>query len=140
MLYLIPPEILGYPAGNMSFVGAAVAAAITAVITTVVTRFAVWKLTGTKPNPRMFLHALAAIATGLVLAIISIIIPLHEIFGAGHEIFGVVLYVILAYLTFEGILYFVKELTRADIDFLMDLFSVRKMWGYVRNEFGGKRQ
>lgn len=140
MLYLIPPEIFGHPAGNMSFVGAAVAAAITAVLTTIVTRFAVWKLTGTKPNPRMFLHALAAITTVLVLAIISILFPLHEMFGAGHEIFGVALYVILAYLTFEGILYFVKELTRADIDFLMDLFSVRKMWRYVRTELGGKRQ
>jgi hypothetical protein len=65
---------------------------------------------------------------------------LHEMFGAGHEIFGVALYVILAYLTFEGILHFVKELTRADIDFLMDLFSVRKMWRYIRTELGGKRQ
>jgi O-antigen/teichoic acid export membrane protein len=140
MLYLIPPEILGQPAGDLSFVGAAVAAAITAVITSIVTRFSVWKLTGTKPNPRMLLHALAAIATGLLLAIFSNLFSIHDIFGAGHEIFAVVLYTLLAYIVFEGMMYSMKELTRKDIEFLADLFSLKKMWRYVRTELGGKRK
>ncbi|HUL39871.1 MAG TPA: oligosaccharide flippase family protein [Methanomassiliicoccales archaeon] len=140
MLYLIPPEILGHPAGDLSFVGAAMAAAITAVMTTMVIRFAVWRLTSTKPNSRMLLHALAAITTGLLLAIIADVYSVLEMFGPGHEIFGVVLFTILAYAVFEGTLYFMKELTKKDIDFMMNIFSLREMWRYVRSELGGKKE
>jgi O-antigen/teichoic acid export membrane protein len=133
MLYLIPPELLGHTTANMSFVGAAVAAAVTAAVTMVVTRVAVWRLTGSGPNPRMLLHALSAIATGLFLALFSTLVSVHEIYG-------VVLYAVLAFAFFEGALYVLRELTRRDIAYLLDLLSLRKMLKYIRGELGAKRQ
>jgi hypothetical protein len=105
----------------------------TSVITMTVTRIAVWKLTGTKQNPRMLLHVLAAITTGLFLAWFSTILTVNEIYG-------VVLYAVMAYLVFEGLMYLMRELTRKDVAYLMDLFSVREMLSYVRTELRGKKQ
>ncbi|MEM0448492.1 MAG: oligosaccharide flippase family protein [Methanomassiliicoccales archaeon] len=131
MLYLIPPHLFGIPTADMSFSGAALAAAITSLITTFVTRFVVWRLIDTRPNPRMLLHAAAAIFTSVSLAIFSTFIQVHEIYD-------VVLYGILAYSIFELILLITRELSRKDVWYILSILNLAEMWKYVRRELRGK--
>jgi hypothetical protein len=80
----------------------------------------------------MLLHIGAAILTGVFLALFSTYLEVHEIYG-------VVLYIVLSYALFEVLLYLMKELRREDVRYLLAILNLREMWQYIRTELRGKR-
>lgn len=131
MLFFIPTTLWGVKGLGLSFVGAAIAAALTSFITMSVTRIMVKVLTGTNPNPRMLLHIMAGLATGLVLAFLTASFPVVHMVD-------LIIYTVLAYLIFELILYLARELRKEDIRYFLEVANLVGMLRYIVNEFHRK--
>jgi hypothetical protein len=127
LLVLVPANLIGIKMLDLSFTGAAIANLIAVVVLVIVTRYTVYKLTGTSANPRLSLHVVAAAASAIWLIFLSDFIvisgwPTLVLFGLSSS------------LVFVVVLTLLKEFTREDLNYFLDLLSVRKMFSYISKE------
>jgi O-antigen/teichoic acid export membrane protein len=134
-LLLIPKDIrsLGINLFGMGAEGAALASAISIGYGLVMTKIYTRKLTGTKWNPRILLHLLAAVVMGIILFYISDIISInrwYELGMAGLLGFGI----------YFGLLWILRELKKEDLNLFLDIINPRGMKRYVVSELRGKNE
>lgn len=126
MLFFIPAFGMG-----LSFVGAALALLIGNFISFLMVRFTVYKLTGTSPNVRLVLQLMAgAVSAGAMYAL--------SMFMSIDRWFTLIVFGLVAFGVFLLALAAVKEFTRKDLDYFLDLINVKKMFSYIGGELKGK--
>ena len=128
----IPQELFGVRLLGMSDTGAAIASAIAALLVLIAVRLIVNKLTGTGFNPRILRHLLAGAFAGVIILSLNMV----------YRFSGVIALVIFAGVTllaFFGALAALKEFTRADIDYFLDLINPSKMFSYMGGEMKNKK-
>ena len=126
MLLFIPGFGLG-----LSFVGAALALLIGNFVSFLMVRYAVYRLTGTVPNARLGLQLLAGLAAAGAMFFLDLFISIDRFYTL--IIFGMV-----AFAVFLAVLAAVKEFTRKDVEYFLDLINVKKMFSYIGEELKGK--
>jgi len=126
MLLFIPSYGLG-----LSFVGAALALLIGNIIGFVIVRYTVFHLTGTSTNLRLVLQILAGMAAAAAMYALGIFLIIDRWYTLA--LFGLV-----AFAVFLGALTLLKEFTRKDIDFFLELVNVKKMFSYISEELKSK--
>lgn len=126
MFLLIPQDGLG-----LGFVGAALALLIGNVMSFMLVRYSVWRLTRTAPNARLSLHLLAGLASVGAMFVLDLFISIDRFYTL--MLFGVV-----AFAAFLAVLALVKEFTRKDVEYFMDLINLKKMFSYIGGELKGK--
>jgi len=126
MLLFIPSYGLG-----LSFVGAAMALLIGNLIGFVIVRYVVYRLTGTSPNVRLALQMVAGIATAVVIYILGIFLVIDRWYTLA--LFGMV-----AFAVFLVSLALLKEFTRKDIDYFLEMVNVKKMLSYIKEDLKSK--
>jgi O-antigen/teichoic acid export membrane protein len=122
MLAFIPAYGFG-----LSFVGAAIALLIGNIIGFFIVRFAVYRLTGTCPDKRLVLHLLAGLLSATALYVLGMVLPFDG--WIPLAVYGT-----LAFASYLGALVLLKEFTRKDLDFLLDIMNIRKMLVYIKEE------
>jgi O-antigen/teichoic acid export membrane protein len=127
LLILVPASVVGIQMLGLSFTGAAIANLIAAVVLVVITRYTVYKLTGTSANPRLSLHVVAAAASAIWVTLLSAFIAI-----SGWP--TLVFYGLTSSFVFVVVLYLLREFKRDDLDYFLDLLSVRKMLSYISKE------
>ncbi len=132
MLIFVPKTLLGVNMLGMSYTGAAIATSITAIIMFVSVRTLVSRLTGTKSNPRILRHILAGIATGVLLYGLDLVFPMDGLFR-------LIIYGLVTLATFFAALVVLKEFTRADLVYIMDIVNPSKMFSYMGDEMKNKK-
>jgi O-antigen/teichoic acid export membrane protein len=132
LLLFIPNDLFGVKMLGMAYVGAAIATALTALAVFLANRFIVKALTGTRGNPRLLRHILAGIIAGAVITLLGMVYPLSGLIAL--VIFGVV-----TLAAFYGSLVLLKEFTRADFDYFLDLANPKKMLSYMGGEIQSKK-
>ncbi len=131
LLVLVPVNIVGIRMLGMSFTGAAIANLIAVVVLLLFTRYTVYKLTGTSANPRLSLHVVAAAASAIWITLLSDFITISSWPT-------IIFYGLTSSFVFVVVLYFLGEFKRVDIDYFLDLLSVRKMLSYISKELRQK--
>jgi O-antigen/teichoic acid export membrane protein len=137
-LILIPKNIhsLGLTLFGWGAVGASVATVIGYTAGLVYCRYASWKLAKNPFNPRILLHLLAAGIMGIIVYELMSFFPIQRWYILlGFAVFGLGIYLF--------ILFILREFTRKDLDFVLDLLNIKKMWKYVHSEIkdnGGSRR
>ena len=133
-LFILVPtseqSFLGIGLG-LSYVGAALALLIGRIVTFIITRYVVWRLTGTIPDKRLALQILAGLAVFLVIYPMSFVLPITRIYI-------ILLYGLISVAVFIGVLYILKEFTRKDLDYFLQLLDIKEMWTYIRTELRSK--
>jgi O-antigen/teichoic acid export membrane protein len=126
MLMFIPNFGLG-----LSFVGAALALMIGNIVGFIIVRYVVWKLTGTSPYKRLLLQLVAGLFVAITMFALGMFISIDRWYA-------LVLFGLVAYGGFLGVLAILKEFTRADLDYFLELVNVKKMLLYIREELRTK--
>lgn len=88
-----------------------------------------YKLTKTKPNPRILLHLFTAAGINGLLYLISKRIPINEWY-----VFVTLALVLIGIGIYFGILFLIGEFTKQDLKFFRLTLSTKKMAGYIRSE------
>jgi Na+-driven multidrug efflux pump len=112
---------------GLSFVGAALALMIGNIVGLVIVRYVVYRLTGTSTNPRLALQLLAGGASVLAMYALGLFISIDRFYTL--IVFGLV-----SFAAFLAVLAAIREFTRKDLDFFLELLNVRKMAIYIRDE------
>lgn len=126
MLVFIPDFGLG-----LSYVGAALALLIGNIVGLVIVRYTVYRLTGTCPNVRLALQLLACLAAAGAMFILDLFISIDRFYT-------LILFGLVAFGAFLLALAALKEFTRKDAEYFMDLINVKKMFSYIGGELKGK--
>jgi O-antigen/teichoic acid export membrane protein len=126
MLLFIPSFGLG-----LSFVGAAIALFIGNLIGFVIVRYVVYRLTGTSPNVRLALQMIAGIAAAAVVYLLGI-------FLAIDSWYTLMLFGLVSFAVFLGSLTLLKEFTRKDIDYFLEMVNIKKMFSYIKEDLKSK--
>ena len=132
MLLFVPDVLFGVKMLGLSYTGAAIASAITAMAVFVSVRMIVKGLTGTKSNPRILKHILAGIVAGAAIVAMDQVLPLSGLLR-------LLLFVAVTLAVFFASLAALKEFTRADIDYILDIVNPSKMFRYMGEEIKNKR-
>ncbi len=132
-LILIPRDIssLGLTLAGFGATGAAIATVISYIAGLIYIRIIAWKKTGIICGKSVFIHAFAAIISGLFLMYINnvfIIARWYHLLLVSS--FGLGLYI--------GILYLFREFKKEDFLFYMDTLNIGKMVKYIIEEFRHK--
>jgi O-antigen/teichoic acid export membrane protein len=133
LVVLVPASIFGIQMLGMSATGAGIANLIAVAVLLVVTRYTVYKLTGTGVNIRLVLHLLAAIVAGIALTILSDFLALTGWLS-------IVIYGITSCVVFAAVLILLKELTRKDLNYFLDVINIKEMRSYMSNELRNKNK
>ncbi len=132
LLVFVPTELLGVKMLGMAYTGAAIATAITAMTLFISVRVIVKRLTGTGSNPRILKHVLAAIAAGAVLVLLNTV----------YHFSGIIALIIFGAVTlaaFFAALVAMKEFTRWDVKYFLDIVNPSKMYSYMGKEMRNKK-
>ena len=132
LLIFIPDSLFGIRMLGLSYTGAAMASALTAMAVFLSIRLIVRKLTGTKSNPRIIRHLLAGAFAGGTITALNLVFPLSGIFRL--VVFGGVTLV-----AFFAALWALREFTRADISYFLDLINPGKMISYMGDEMKNQK-
>jgi hypothetical protein len=128
-LLLIPSNIksLDLKLFGLGALGASYATVIGYAAGLIYCRYAAWKLAKNPFNPRILLHLLSACIMGLILYQLMNILPIQRWYILlGYSTLGLGIYLF--------VLFLMREFTRKDLDFVLDLLSIKKMWRYVKSE------
>jgi O-antigen/teichoic acid export membrane protein len=128
LLVLFIPGGLGL---GMSYVGAAWALLIGNVVGFIVIRYIVWKLTGTTINARLALQLIGGTVTAIALLTLSRFISITSWYTLAF-------FALAAFAVFLTVLFAIKEFTRKDFNYFMELVNVKKMFSYIKGELKGK--
>lgn len=126
MLLFIPQDGLG-----LGFVGAALALLIGNVLGFLLVRYTVWRLTRTALNFRLGLHVLAGAITMAVLFALDLVISIDRFYT-------LILFGLVAFAVHLPALALLKEFTREDLNYFLELINLRKMASYIVGELKGK--
>jgi hypothetical protein len=113
--------------------GAALASTIAIGYGLVMAKIYTRKLTGTKWNPRIFIHIGAAIVMGIILFYITQAITIER----WYEIGGMCLLGFGIYIT---LLWILREFKKEDYKLFMDIINPKGMGRYVVDELRGKNE
>jgi O-antigen/teichoic acid export membrane protein len=128
-LILIPRDIhsLGLTLFGMGALGASFATVIGYAAGFIYCRYAAWKLAKNPFNPRILLHLISASIMGIILYELMRFLPVQRWYVLlGYSALGLGIYLF--------ILFLLREFTRKDLDFVLDLLNIKKMWKYMREE------
>lgn len=126
MFLLIPQFGLG-----LNFVGAALALMIGNMAGFLLVRYSVWRLTRTSPNPRLLLHLLAGGAAAAAMMVLDMVISIDRFYT-------LILFGLVAFAVYLPVLALLKEFTRDDLNYFLELINIKKMLVYIRSELKGK--
>lgn len=132
LLVLVPNELFGVRLLGMSYTGAAIALALTALAVFVSVRLIVRGLTGTRTNLRILRHLVAGAAAGIVLEGLNNVLPLSGILT-------LVIFAVVTVVAFFAALAVLREFTRADVNYFLDLVNPKKMFSYMGEEMKNKK-
>ena len=128
LVIFIPVSVLGINLLGLAETGAAIANMLGIAALFIPTRFVVMRLTGTRSNPRILLHVVAAAITGLLLVGISniwLITHWYDLIGYG----------LISASIFGFLLYLMKEITLTDVKFFASVINPQEMKDYISSEF-----
>jgi len=126
MMLLIPDTGLG-----LSYVGAALAVMTGNIVGLIAIRYVVWRLTRTDMNYRLALQIVAGVASAVAMYLLGQFLIIDRWYT-------LVLFGVVAFISFLGVLTLMKEFTRKDIDYFLELVNLRKMLSYIKGELKGK--
>ena len=112
--------------------GAAIGYFVSALVVFIVTRMTLRRLLGSSLNPKIGLHMIAAGLAGGAAFVLSQFIAIHGLIA-------LIAYALLILALFAGILWAVKELTRQDVRYFLDVVNIKEMRNYISSEMGKKR-
>jgi O-antigen/teichoic acid export membrane protein len=115
--------------------GAAIATVVSFAVSLVYTRIMSYKLTGSKGNIRILLHALAA---GIMATIMFVLLYNYDFISWITRWYHLLAFGALGLAIYLGILALFKEFTKEDFWFYMDTLNIRKMGQYIKEEFKQK--
>ena len=136
-IVLIPKDIqmFNLNLAGLGAKGAALATVVSYAVGLIYSRVMAWRLTKVKGNPRIILHAIAAIIMAVILYrmlynfnVIAFITRWYYLLG--FSLFGLFIYIV--------ILSLMKEFTKQDFQFFMDTLNIKKMVGYIHKEIREK--
>jgi len=128
-LLLIPSNIksLDLKLAGLGALGASYATVIGYAAGLIYCRYAAWKLAKNLFNPRILFHLLAACIMGFILYELMNFLPIQRWYVLlEYSVLGLGIYLF--------ILFSLKEFTRKDLNFVLDLLSIKKMIFYVWSE------
>lgn len=128
----IPKELGGIKLFGLGAVGAALATLIAWIIRWMLFHISSYKLTGIKFNPRILLHFIAGILTGIILHTIKEAMVYQLIYIIPLSLLGIGCYF--------GILYLMKEFKKDDFYYLLDVVNPKKMGEYMKEELKEKQR
>jgi O-antigen/teichoic acid export membrane protein len=128
LLVLVPPRFLGIQMADLSYIGAAIASLTVTAISFVLVRMLVKDMTGTRSNPRILLHIVAAGLTGLVLTLLSTVFSVERWYD-------LMAYGLLSITFFVCFLMALREFSKADLRYFLEVVDPLKMLRYIRSEF-----
>ncbi len=134
-ILLIPKDIQllgGVKLFGLGATGAAIATIISFVASLVYTRIMSYRLTGSKGNKRIFLHALAAI---IMTAILYVLLYQYDLILWITRWYHLLIFAGMGLAIYLGILALFKEFTKEDFWFYVDTLNIRKMGQYIKGEF-----
>lgn len=131
LLIMVPEQLFGIPLLGLDFYGAALANISAAAIIFVVIRIVVWNLTKTGSNLKVLLHLLAGMIAGMAIFLFSEVRPIGTLID-------LVLYSLALLVLFVAVLAAMKEFRKADLDYLLDIIDLRKLWTYMSDEVRSK--
>jgi O-antigen/teichoic acid export membrane protein len=132
---LIPKDIQilgGVKLFGLGATGAAIATVVSYAVSLIYTRIMSYRLTRSKGNKRIFLHALAAI---IMAAIIYVLLYNYDLIFWIARWYHLLLFAIIGLIIYLGILIVFKEFTKDDLLFYLDTLNIRKMAQYIKEEF-----
>ena len=131
-LLLIPKDIrnIGINLFGLGATGAAIATVISYIIGLIYSRYIAWKLTGFIGNIRIIIHAFSATIIGIIL------FNLNNMFyiDRWYHLLG---FVMLGFCLYLCILFLLKEFTKDDLKFFLDIVNIKKMFRYIKEELRG---
>lgn len=127
LFVFVPSSLGGVQMLGLGVVGAALVSIIVSFVYLVVVRNIVFRLTETRSNPRILLHVLCGVLSGVVLFAIFQFYPiLHW--------WQLLFYGVIEIPIFFGLMVVVRELTKNDMTYFYDVVHPRHMWDYISDE------
>ncbi|MDD1744081.1 MAG: polysaccharide biosynthesis C-terminal domain-containing protein, partial [Methanomassiliicoccales archaeon] len=133
LLLFIPTQLAGVPMLGLGFEGAAIVNVICASTILAATIIMAHRLTGTVPNPRILLHLAAG---GLTAVALTLILSIWTV----QQWFDLALFGFFAIGVFAIFLALFRELTKADIMYLLSIIKLTEFAGYLGNRIRPKQQ
>ncbi len=153
LVLLIPNSLFGINLPGMKGTGAAAATLISSVAIFILVRFIVRKyiVTRTKPNWRMIRFVLSGTILAVFFLILNLIFPLRvlpeaidavlswisPVISEFGYLFAVPIYFLVGLAAHFLILYIIREITKNDLRYFLDVFNPKKMFVYIRDEIKG---
>jgi O-antigen/teichoic acid export membrane protein len=136
-IILIPKDIqsLGLNLLGLGARGAAIATVVSYGLGLFYSRLMSWKLTKTKGNPRILLHALASVIMATVLYLMLYIFNIIELITRWYYLLGFAFLGFGVYLVF---LYIFREFSKQDFNFFIDAINIKKLTTYIKEEIRKK--
>ena len=114
---------------------AAIATVISYGIGFIYTRIISYKLIGEKGNIRVLLHAFSAI---LMTSILYIVLYYYDYISLITRWYHLLFFSILGLGIYLGFLMLLKEFTKEDFKFYLDVLNIKKMLQYIKEELKNK--
>jgi len=136
-ILLIPKDIqmLGIDLAGMGATGAAIATVVSYAAGLVYSRVIAWKLTKIKGNPRILLHAVAAGIMAAILYVLLYRLNMVESISRWYHLIG---FAVLGFGIYMGILCLLREFSKEDFHFFIEILNIKKMFRYIYEEIRGK--
>ena len=131
LMVFVPDKLFGVQMLGLSYKGAAIESALVGAVVFLAVRLIVKDLTGTHSNPRILRHILAGMIAGVAIEALSMV---YEIVG----FISLFIFAVVTLVVFFGALVALKEFSRKDIDYFIDLISPSKMLSYMGDEMKNK--
>ena len=125
-LLLVPGELLGVSLPGMGAEGAALATLLTLTLRSLLVRFYAFRLTGSKPNPRVLLHISAALLSGVLGQGLLHFLPFHWTLVLVYAPLLIGIYLLAISL--------LGEFGKKDLQFYLDAIHPGKMRDYISDE------
>jgi O-antigen/teichoic acid export membrane protein len=137
-IIFIPKDIQmlgGIKLFGLGATGAAIATVVSFAVSLIYTRIMSYKLTGSKGNKRILLHAFAA---GIMATIMYVLLYNYDFISWITRWYHLLVFAAMGLAIYLGILALFKEFTKEDLLFYMDTLNIRKMGKYIKEEFKQK--
>ena len=160
LMILVPASLSGIKLAGMQGTGATLAALVSSIAMFILVRFVVRKyiVTKTKPYWRIYRFAISGAVMGAVLWLLDLIYPLENpsrgiekglLWMSDHysalepvttriidysNVLGCLLYFLVGLIAYIAMLTILKELTKKDLKYFLDVINPKKMLLYIRNE------
>jgi len=126
--FFIPKEIFGITVLGLAATGAAIATIVTWTTTSVFQRIVLYKKAGVGFNWTI----LKQVAVAAIVAVIA-----YNLFPATANVIGLIIYGIIIYAAYLLGLFLIKEFTKKDIKFFMNIAHPGRMKSYITSEIRG---